>query len=34
MRTSVKKTSLKACSPVMSTSGRISIPGASIGQTK
>ena len=34
MRTSVKKTSLKACSPVMSISGRISIPGASIGQTK
>ena len=34
MRTSVKNTSLKACSPVMSISGRISIPGASIGQTK
>ena len=34
MRTSVKKTSLNACSPVMSMSGRISIPGASIGHTK
>ena len=34
MRTSVKKTSLKACSPVISTRARTSIPGARIGQTK
>ena len=34
MRTSVKKTSLNACSPVISTSARTSIPGERIGQTK
>ena len=34
MRTSSRKTSLKACSPVMSTRGRISTPGTSIGHTK
>jgi len=34
MRTSSKKTSLNAWSPVISMSGRTSSPGASIGQTK
>jgi hypothetical protein len=34
MRTSVRKTSLKVCDPVISMIGRISIPGVSIGQMK
>ena len=34
MRTSSKKTSLKAWSPVMSTSGRTSMPARCIGHTK
>ena len=34
MRTSSKNTSLKAWAPVMSISGRISMPAASIGQMK
>ncbi len=34
MRTSVKKTSLKVCPPVISVIGRISMPGDFIGQMK
>ena len=34
MRTSSKNTSLNACALVMSTIGRISMPGRSIGQMK
>jgi len=34
MRTSSRKTSLKRCTPVISTMGRTSTPGASIGQMK
>ena len=34
MRTSVKNTSLNMCTPVISTMGRISMPGVSIGQMK
>ncbi len=34
MRTSVRNTSLKLWAPVISTIGRISMPGRSIGQMK
>ena len=34
MRTSVKNTSLNMCVPVISTIGRISMPGVCIGQMK